>query len=146
MIETALVYVKLLDENAIVPEYAHATDAGMDLYASKRALIPSGGRVSVPTGIAIAIPEGYVGLVHPRSGMAINHGITVLNSPGTIDSGYRGEIKVVLFNSSPSTFFVERYDRIAQLVLQRYQHAVISVKDDLPDGERGDNGFGSTGS
>jgi dUTP pyrophosphatase len=99
----------------------------------------------VPTGVSIALPAGFVGLVHPRSGLALKHGVTVLNSPGTIDAGYRGEIMVTLFNSSSEDFDIEIGDRIAQLLIQRVERAEFIAVDRLPDSDRGQAGFGSTG-
>ena len=139
------VYVKKLVDNAILPTYAHHDDAGMDLYASAGALIWPGERVLVPTGVALAIPEQHVGLIHPRSGLALKNGLTVLNTPGTIDAGYRGEIKILLFNAAKSVQTIKPGDRIAQIVFQRYETAVLNETDDLPEAIRGDNGFGSTG-
>lgn len=130
-----------------MPAYATEGDAGADLVAAEpMTLAPGGGRVLVPTGAAIAIPAGYAGFVQPRSGLAMKHGITCLNTPGLIDSGYRGELKVLLVNTDPSEpFTIERGDRIAQLVIQRVEQANFVLVDDLPDSERGEGGFGSTG-
>lgn len=138
--------IKQLTPDAVVPTYAHEGDAGMDLRASEEATIPGGGRVLVGTGIAIALPHGHVGLVHPRSGLAAKHGITVLNAPGTIDAGYRGEVKVILLNTSDEAFNVAIGDRIAQLVVQKVEHPAVEVVA-LLDGDtaRGAGGFGSTG-
>ena len=138
--------IKQLTPDAVVPTYAHEGDAGMDLRASEEATIPGGGRVLVGTGIAIALPHGHVGLVHPRSGLAAKHGITVLNAPGTIDAGYRGEVKVILLNTSDEAFNVAIGDRIAQLVVQKVEHPAVKVVA-LLDGDtaRGAGGFGSTG-
>ena len=109
------------------------------------ALAP-GERALVPTGIAIALPEGYVGLVHPRSGLATKHGITIVNAPGTVDSGYRGELMVTLLNTDRAkSFQIKRGDRIAQLVIQRYEHANFVVVENLDETERGSQGFGSSG-
>jgi dUTP pyrophosphatase len=129
------------------PAYAHSGDAGMDLYATHDAVIPpSGGRVTVGTGLAIALPAGFVGLVHPRSGLAARHGVTVLNAPGTVDAGYRGEIKVTLLNTDPvEPFTVRRGDRIAQLVIQEFIRARLVEVERLPGSARGVGGFGSTG-
>jgi dUTP pyrophosphatase len=127
------------------PSYARAGDAGADLRSTKRLLIGPGERELVPTGVRVALPAGFVGLVHPRSGLALKHGITVLNSPGTIDSGYRGEIMVTLYNSSTESFQVEVGDRIAQLLIQSVEHARFIPVDRLPDSDRGQAGFGSTG-
>lgn len=127
------------------PHYARAGDAGADLRASSHVLIPPSGRVVVGTGVRIALPAGLVGLVHPRSGLAAKHGITVLNAPGTVDSGYRGEILVTLYNSSDEEFEVNIGDRIAQLVIQEYVEANFIEVEELPQSERGTAGFGSTG-
>ncbi|MCH9802876.1 dUTP diphosphatase [bacterium] len=128
---------------------AHATpgDAGVDLRASANVTIAAGGgRALVPTGISIAIPDGYAGFIQPRSGLAYKHGVTVLNTPGLIDSGYRGELKVLLINTDPTTDFeVVRGERIAQLVIQAYEEVNFEEVQNLPDSERGLGGFGSTG-
>lgn len=129
-----------------VPSYAHPGDAGLDLAASEAVVIPAGERRTVATGIAIALPAGYVGLVHPRSGLAAKHGITVLNAPGTVDAAYRGEIKVTLLNTDKSNdFMIEPGDRIAQLVVQAVERVRFIVVENLPDSQRGEGGFGSTG-
>ena len=126
--------------------YAHDGDAGADLHATVDVQLQPGERALVPTGVAIALPTGYVGLVHPRSGLAARHGITVVNAPGTVDSGYRGEILVNLVNLDPSEPFTVRVgDRIAQLVMQEYLHADFAVTDSLPGSDRGETGHGSTG-
>ena len=127
------------------PRYAKAGDAGADLRSTKKIAIGPGARELVPTGVSIALPAGFVGLVHPRSGLALKHGITVLNSPGTIDAGYRGEIMVTLFNSSTENFEIEVGDRIAQLLIQSVEQANFIAVDQLPDSDRGQAGFGSTG-
>ena len=127
------------------PSYAKAGDAGADLRSTKKLTIAPGGRELVPTGVSIALPGGFVGLVHPRSGLALKHGVTVLNSPGTIDAGYRGEIMVTLFNSSNEPFEVEAGDRIAQLLIQRVERADFISVERLPDSDRGQSGFGSSG-
>lgn len=127
------------------PIYAKPGDAGADLIASEDVRVPAHQWALVPTGIKVAIPEGYVGLVHPRSGLALKQGITVLNTPGTIDAGYRGEVGVVLLNVSPQDFTAKRGDRIAQLVIQKVETAEFEVVDALTESERGDGGFGSTG-
>jgi len=130
-----------------MPAYATEGDAGADLVAAEAlTLAPGGGRGLVSTGAAIAIPEGYAGFVQPRSGLALRHGVTCLNSPGLIDSGYRGELKVLLINTDPSEAFeIQRGDRIAQLVIQQVAHAEFVEVDALPQSVRGDGGFGSTG-
>ncbi len=149
MTETTTVPVALrrLDADLPVPGYAHPGDAGADLYAARDARIdPAGGRALVPTGVALALPEGYVGLVHPRSGLAARLGVTVLNAPGTVDAGYRGEILVNLINHDPvRPADIRRGDRIAQLVVQRVERAVFHVVDELPESVRGAGGHGSTG-
>ncbi len=146
--------VKRLDPTLDLPSYAHLNDAGADLVAADAAeLPPGGGRAIVPTGLAIAIPPGYAGFVQPRSGLAAKNGVTVLNSPGLIDAGYRGELKVALVNTDPSaTFKIERGDRIAQLVIQEVEHAEFALVDELPEetasagGEvRGEGRFGHSG-
>ncbi|RSX55791.1 deoxyuridine 5'-triphosphate nucleotidohydrolase [Bifidobacterium dolichotidis] len=126
--------------------YAHAGDAGADLRTTEAVDLKPFQRALVPTGIAIALPNGYVGLVHPRSGLAVKQGVTVLNAPGTIDAGYRGEIKVPLINLDPEhTVHFEPGDRIAQLVIQRYVEATFVPAQTLPSSDRAERGFGSTG-
>lgn len=129
----------------LIPTYALPGDAGADLKSSIDITIAAGKRTSIPTGVKIAIPEGYVGLVHPRSGLASKYGITVLNAPGTIDSGYRGEINVILLNTNEYEFEVKRGDRIAQLVIQAVDTAVFELVDVLDETVRGEGGLGSTG-
>lgn len=138
--------IKLLDDGLPIPGYAHHGDAGADLRAREAVQLAPGQRALIPTGIALAVPHGYVGLVHPRSGLAAKHGITVLNAPGTVDAGYRGEIMVTLLNTDPhATFEVQRGDRIAQLVIQKVEQAQFNVVDSLDETVRGAAGFGSTG-
>ncbi len=137
-----------LDPDLPLPGYARPGDAGIDLVARDDVLIPrGGGRTLVPTGVAVAIPEGHAGFVLPRSGLALNHGVTCLNTPGLIDSGYRGELKVLLVNTDGEhDHQVHRGDRIAQLVVQAVEHVMLDVVDALPsDSERGEGGFGHTG-
>ena len=136
-----------LDPDLPLPAYAHPGDAGCDLVAREDVVLaPGGGRALVPTGIAIALPEGYAGFVQPRSGLALRHGVTCLNSPGLIDSGYRDELRVVLVNTDPeSEFEVHRGDRIAQLVVQRVEACTFAVVDHLSGSARGLGGFGSSG-
>jgi len=135
-----------LHENAVIPSYAHLTDAGADLVSVEEATLTPGQRKLIPTGIAIAIPAGFVGLVHPRSGLAVKNGIALVNAPGTIDSGYRGEIKVCLINLDPSVAVtLPSGSRIAQLVIQRVEFANFVEVDELDDSDRGSGGFGSTG-
>ena len=129
-----------------LPTYAHPGDAGADLRSSEDGVIAPGGRRMFKTGVSIALPEGYVALVHPRSGLAAKHGITVLNAPGTVDAGYRGEIAVTLHNTDlENEFVVSKGDRIAQLVIQQFEVAKFVVVETLPDSHRGAGGFGSTG-
>ena len=137
--------VLLKAEPGFEPTYAKPGDAGADLRSTQDAVIAAGQRLLLKTGVSIALPAGYVGLVHPRSGLAAKHGITVLNAPGTVDAGYRGEIMVTLLNTSDEEFVVARGDRIAQLVIQRYEHARFVAVEELPESERGESGFGSTG-
>ena len=136
-----------LDPDLALPAYANPGDAGCDLVARGDAVLaPNGGRALVPTGIALALPEGFAGFVQPRSGLALRHGVTCLNTPGLIDSGYRDELKVLLVNTDPtSPFEVRRGDRIAQLVVQRVEHCSFVEVDVLPDSPRGLGGFGSSG-
>ena len=136
-----------LDPDLPLPAYAREGDAGVDLVAREDVTLPpAGGRALVPTGIAIALPEGYAGFVQPRSGLAARHGVTCLNTPGLIDSGYRGELKVCLINHDPTEpFEVTRGERIAQLVVQAVEHVTFVEVDTLDDSERGDKGFGSSG-
>jgi dUTP pyrophosphatase len=140
------VAVRLLAPDVPLPEYAHDGDAGADLVAAEDVELPPGGRALVRTGVAVALPIGYVGLVHPRSGLANRLGVTVLNAPGTVDAGYRGEILVNLVNHdrvAPAKLC--RGDRIAQLVVQRVERASFHLVDDLPASGRGTGGHGSTG-
>ncbi len=136
-----------LDPDLPLPAYARDGDAGVDLVARENVTLePAGGRALVPTGIAIALPAGYAGFVQPRSGLAFKHGVTCLNTPGLIDSGYRGELKVCLINHDPSQpFEVVRGERIAQLVVQAVEQVRFVEHDSLDESERGDKGFGSSG-
>lgn len=135
-----------LDPDLPLPSYAHAGDAGLDLRAREDGVVPAGGgRLLMPTGISIAIPAGHAGFVLPRSGNALNHGLTMANSPGLIDSAYRGEVKVILLNTDPRhAFVVQRGDRLAQLVIQRVEAVEWRIVDSL-DGEDRGGGFGHTG-
>ncbi len=138
--------IRRLREDAVVPERAYEGDAGLDLAACERVELGPGERAVVGTGLAIAIPEGYAGFVQPRSGLADRHGVSIVNSPGLIDSGYRGEIKVILLNTDRSTPFVVEYGmRIAQLVVLRVPELDVIETDDLPVTERGVRGHGSSG-
>lgn len=137
--------VLIMAEDGMLPSYAKPGDAGADLRASHSGKIAPGKRLVVKTGVKIALPSGYVGLIHPRSGLAAKFGITVLNSPGTVDSGYRGEIMVTLLNTSEDDFRFKTGERIAQLVIQSYETARFVVVAELPDSDRGESGFGSSG-
>jgi len=140
------VMIQLLDSEMPLPSYAHPGDAGVDLRSRIDCEIAPGERKVVPTGIGVAIPEGFVGLVHPRSGLAIKHGISMVNTPGTIDAGYRGEIQVILINHDlHGSFKISRLDRIAQLVVQRAEQVEFEVVAELPESIRGSGGFGSSG-
>jgi len=136
-----------LDPDLPLPSYAHLGDAGADLVAREGAMLaPAGGRALVPTGIAIAIPEGYAGFVQPRSGLALRHGVTCLNTPGLIDAGYRDEVRVILVNTDPDQpYEVHRGDRIAQLVIQGVETAQFVSVEELSGAQRNKEGFGSTG-
>ena len=138
--------IRRLDHELPLPSYAHPGDAGADLCSAVDLTLQPGERALVPTGIAMALPEGYVALVHPRSGLAARHGISIVNAPGTIDAGYRGEVQVCLVNTDPDEpFTVSRGDRIAQLVIQRFESASFVEAEDLPESARGVGGYGSTG-
>ena len=132
-------------EPGFEPRYAKPGDAGADLRSTADLVLTAGSRALVGTGVRIAMPSGYVGLVHPRSGLAAKRGITVLNSPGTVDAGYRGEILVTLINTSDEDFEIKRGDRIAQLIFQRVEQATFLAVSELPQSERGVTGFGSSG-
>ncbi len=136
-----------LDPELPLPSYARPGDAGLDLRAREDAVIRAGGgRALVPCGVAVAIPEGYAGFVQPRSGLALAHGVTCLNTPGLVDSGYRGELKVLLVNTDPhDDFTVTRGERIAQFVVQAVEHVTLDEVDELDDSHRGGEGFGHTG-
>ena len=138
--------VQRLDRELPLPAYAREGDAGLDLYASEAITLAPGARAAVGTGVAIALPDGYAGFVVPRSGLALRHGLSVVNTPGLIDAGYRGEIRVILVNHDPATpITLSRGDRIAQLVVQRVERVDIVEVETLPDSHRGAGGFGSTG-
>ncbi len=140
------ILVQRLDADLPLPSYAHPGDAGADLLTTVDVTLAPGERAMVPTGIAIALPEGYAAFVHPRSGLAARHGLSIVNAPGTVDAGYRGEIKVMLVNLDPrEPIELRRGDRIAQLVVQRVERARFSEVGELPDSARGVGGYGSTG-
>lgn len=140
------VVVVRLDPELPVPSYAHPGDAGADLHTAVDVALAPGERALVPTGLSIALPDGYVALVHPRSGLAARHGLSIVNTPGTVDAGYRGEIKVLLINHDPvEEVVLRRGDRIAQLVIQRFERARFVEAGVLPESARGVGGYGSTG-
>ncbi|TQK70781.1 MULTISPECIES: dUTP diphosphatase [unclassified Nocardioides] len=141
-----VIAVQQLDPALPLPAYSHPGDAGADLVAGVDVDLAPGERALIPTGIAIALPEGYVALIHPRSGLAAKHGLSIVNTPGTVDAGYRGEIKVLLINHDPvEAITLRRGDRIAQLVVQRVERARFEAVSALPDSVRGSGGYGSTG-
>ena len=141
------ILITKLDEQAVIPTYATLGDAGADLYSISEVTLGPGERSLIKTGIAIAIPLGFVGLVHPRSGLGLKSGVSVVNTPGTIDSGYRGEIGVVLINHDlEKSFTVKKGDRIAQLVIQKVENVQFKLVSELPDSQRSTGGYGSSGS
>jgi dUTP pyrophosphatase len=140
------ILVTRLDPDLPLPSYAKGGDAGADVVSRIDFTLKPGERALVPTGIAIALPDGYVALAHPRSGLAIKHGVTMVNSPGTIDAGYRGELQIILINHDPlESVTFKRGDRIAQLVIQKVERAEFLEVHSLPGSHRGSDGFGSTG-
>jgi dUTP pyrophosphatase len=141
-----LLKIKRLDPGLPLPSYAHEGDAGMDLYAATDSVLPPGERALIPTGIAVAVPEGYAGFVQPRSGLAISRGLSLVNTPGLIDSHYRGEIRVIAINLDPrEPISICRGDKIAQFVIQPVVRAETHEVDKLDETARGEGGFGSTG-
>jgi dUTP pyrophosphatase len=137
--------IRRLRDDAVLPERAYSGDAGLDLAACERVELPPGERATVPTGLAVAIPDGFAGFVQPRSGLAARHGLTIVNSPGLVDSGYRGELRVVLLNTDArEPFVVEPGMRIAQLVVLPVPELELVEVDELPESERGVRGFGSS--
>jgi dUTP pyrophosphatase len=145
-VDAVPVLIKRLDQGLPLPARAHPGDAGVDLYAAVDVTLAPGERAMVPTGVAIALPEGYAAFVHPRSGLAARHGVTLVNAPGTVDAGYRGEIKVTLLNTDPARpVRFGRGDRIAQLVIQRVACPEFHEVQTLPGSARAGGGFGSTG-
>lgn len=137
--------LKRLDPELPVPAHSHPGDGGVDLHSTEAVTIGPGDRAIVPTGIAVAIPVGYAGFVVPRSGLAARQGLSIVNAPGLVDSGYRGEIKVILVNLGPNAVDIARGDRIAQLVVMSVETQEFDVVEELPDSMRGEGGFGSTG-
>ena len=145
MTEPLGVPVQRVDATLPLPAYAREDDAGLDLHAAESITLAAGARGLVPTGLALAIPAGYAGLVLPRSGLALRHGVTLLNTPGLIDAGYRGEVKVLLVNHGDAPVTLARGERIAQLVVQRVERVALVPVAALPPSVRGTGGFGSTG-
>ena len=145
MKEPVRVHIQQLDAALPLPSYARPDDAGLDLYAAETVTLAPGARALVPTGIALAIPPGFAGLVLPRSGLALRDGVTVLNTPGLVDAGYRGEIKALMINHGQEPVTLRRGDRIAQLVVQRVEHVTLLPAAGLAPSARGAGGFGSTG-
>jgi dUTP pyrophosphatase len=143
--QPVILRVKKLTEDAMLPRYAHAGDAGADLFANARVELEPGQRALVPTGISIELPDGTEAQVRPRSGMALKHGVTVLNAPGTIDHGYRGEVGVILINHGKDRFIVEKGMKIAQMVVKPVIYVTVEQADTLSETARGSGGFGSTG-
>mgnify|MGYP001468928310 CR=1 FL=1 len=137
--------VRLLDELASIPRFKHAGDGGADVTSIEDITLAPGERSMVGTGMAMALPSGYACFVVPRSGLAAKNGITIVNTPGLVDSGYRGEIKVILMNTSDAPFHISVGDRIAQIVIERVESPIFITVDSLDDSERGGDGFGSTG-
>lgn len=138
--------IKRLDKSMPLPGYAHKGDAGMDLLSAADCIIRPYERILVPTGIKIAIPEGYAGFIQPRSGLAIKHGIALVNSPGLIDAGYRGELCIIMINlDKDKDFKISKGDKICQLVIKKVEEAQLDEVEDLEDSDRGSQGFGSTG-
>ena len=137
--------IRRLRPDAVLPHHAYDGDAGLDLASCERVVLAPGARASVATGLAVAIPDGYAGFVQPRSGLAAKHGITIVNTPGLIDSGYRGELRVLLLNTDEAhAFEIEPGMRIAQLVILQTPQVELTVVDELPESVRGERGFGSS--
>ena len=145
MSENLKVRLKKIKENAILPHYAHEGDAGVDLYSTEDYVLKPGQITLVSIGIKIAIPKGYEAQVRPKSGLALNHGISVCNSPGTIDSGYRGEVRVIVINHGAEEFKIEKGTKIAQMVFNKIEKAEFEEVENLDNTKRGQGGFGSTG-
>ena len=139
------VQIKKIKENAIVPKYAHKGDAGVDLYSTEDYILKPGERVLVSTGIQIAIPEGYEAQIRPKSGLALKNGLSIVNTPGTIDAGYRGEIGIILINHSQEEQKIEKGKKIAQMVIKKVEQAEFEEVDGLDETSRNEGGFGSTG-
>lgn len=138
--------IKILDDSIPNPKYSHKSDAGLDLYSTVDYLLKPFERKLIPTGIKVEIPEGYAGFIQPKSGLAVNHGISIVNTPGLIDSGYRGEIKVIIINlDTKEAYKIKKGDKICQLVLLKVEKALLLFREELDESDRGEGGFGSTG-
>jgi len=139
------VKIKKIKDNAIIPKYVHEGDSGVDLYSAEDYLLKPGERVLVSTGLKIAIPKGYEAQIRPKSGLALNNGVSIVNTPGTIDAGYRGEIGIITINLGKENFKIEKGKKIAQMVFNKVEEAKFEEVEDLDNTKRGDGGFGSTG-
>lgn len=139
------VKIKKIKENAIIPKYAHKDDAGMDLYSAEDYTLKPGERILVSTGIKIAVPKGYEAQIRPKSGLALNHGISIVNTPGTIDSPYRGEVGIITINHGKKDFKIEKGKKIAQMIFNKVEDAEFEEVEELENTTRGEGGFGSTG-
>ena len=137
--------VQKIKGNAIIPKYAHEGDAGVDLYSTEEYLLKPGDMVLVSTGIKVAIPKGYEGQIRPKSGLALKHGLSVVNTPGTIDSGYRGEVGIILINLGKKEYKIEAGKKVAQLIVNRVEEATFEEVKELDETSRNEGGFGSTG-
>jgi len=137
--------VQKIKDNAVIPDYAHTGDAGVDLYSTEDYLLKPGGRVLVSTGIKVAIPKGYEAQIRPKSGLALKHGLSIVNTPGTIDSGYRGEIQIIIINLGQENYKIEAGKKVAQMVIKKVEEAVFEEADSLDETSRNEGGFGSTG-
>jgi len=139
------VKIKKIKDNAIIPKYVHEGDSGVDLYSAEDYLLKPGERVLVSTGLKIAIPKSYEAQIRPKSGLALNNGVSIVNTPGTIDAGYRGEIGIITINLGKENFKIEKGKKIAQMVFNKVEEAKFEEVEDLDNTKRGDGGFGSTG-
>lgn len=144
-VETIVLRVRRLRGDVQLPRYTHPGDAGLDLALAEEVSLEPGQRVAAPTGLAVAVPHGWVGLVHPRSGLSLTRGVTVVNAPGTVDAGYRGELRVLLVNLGAEPVVLAAGERVAQLLLQRVGRAEVVEVDELDETARGEGGFGSSG-
>jgi len=137
--------IKKIKENAIIPKYVHQGDAGVDIYSTEDYVLKPGERVLVSTGIKIAVPKGYEAQIRPKSGLALNNGISIVNTPGTIDAGYRGEVGIIAINLGKESFKIEKGKKIAQMVINKVEEAEFEEVEELDNTTRGEGGFGSTG-